>query len=74
MSHETRCPNCGCAFELSPEELAAIVGAARASTPDEASGPKSTRFAFRPELVEQDGVQVVRISPATPSKAKPMER
>lgn len=63
MSAEARCPNCGCAFELSPEEVVAVTAA---SKPPEQSGPNSSRFAFRPELVEQDGVQVVRIVPVSP--------
>lgn len=71
MSHEARCPNCGCEFELSAEDVAAIVDAHAPAAPASDSGPKSSRFAFKPELVEQDGVQVVRISPAAPSKRRP---
>jgi hypothetical protein len=70
MSPEAHCPNCGCAFELSPGELAAIMGSFRASPPTE-DGPKSTRFVIRPELVEQDGVQVLRIVPTPQPKGKP---
>ena len=74
MSHEARCPNCGCTFELSPDELAAIVEAHRSSPPATADGQKDTRFVFRPELVERDGVQVLRIVPVSASRPKPSER
>jgi hypothetical protein len=74
MSHETRCPNCGCAFELSPEDLAAIVEAIKASAPPAPDGPKSSRFAFRPVLVEQDRVQVVRIEPTSAARPNPSSR
>jgi hypothetical protein len=67
MSNEAHCPNCGCSFELSPDDVAAIVAASAPQRPSE-DGPKSTRFAFRPELVEQDGVQVVRIVPVSPQQ------
>lgn len=69
MSHEARCPHCGSEFEISAEDIAAIVAeAAKASGAD---GPKSTRFAFRPQLVEQDGVQVLQIVPVPPAKGRP---
>ena len=69
MSAEARCPNCGCAFELSPEEVAAI--ASSAAPPRAEDGSKSSRFAFRPELVEQDGVSVVQIVPVSAPKPRP---
>lgn len=72
MSTEAHCPNCGCAFELSAEDVAAIVAASKPEAP-ESPGPRASRFAFLPEVVLIDGEKFVRVAPAE-SQQKPNVR
>jgi hypothetical protein len=69
VSQEARCPNCGCAFELAPEEIAAIIEAHAPRAPGKPG--EKPRFAFVPRTVTgPDGEQQIVIESAPPPPKK----